>query len=186
VEVAIENTKPPSIVVTRGAAALDDVALSFLAARTVDLLDHGWALVGKFAPRDVGILLELACRFAGGSPRSLGLPAERAGAFLAVLESQVPAAAVAAARELGAAASQELDDSDPRALAAAIRRTANRVALLYAGDPGAALRTLSSVDRRLEGGGLDPRQVLSLPDLRDLALFALSDPFLELRSAVLG
>ena len=85
-----------------------------------------------------------------------------------------------------AAASQELDDSDPRALAAALRRTANRVALLYAGDPGAALRTLSAVDRRLEGGGLDPRQVLALPDPRDLALFALSDPFLELRGAVLG
>jgi hypothetical protein len=185
-EVAIENTRPPSIVITRGAAALDDPSLSFLAARTVDLLNHGWALVGKFAPRDVGILLELACRFARGAPQSIGLPAERAGAFLAVLESQVPAAAVAAARELGAAASQELDDGDPRALAAAIRRTANRVALLYAGDPGAALRTLAAVDRRLDGSGLDPREVLALPDLRDLALFALSDPFLELRGAVLG
>jgi hypothetical protein len=185
VEVAIENTKPPAIVVTRGAAALDDAALSFLAGRTIDLLDHGWALVGKFAPRDVGILLELACRFAGGAPRSLGLPAERAGAFLAVLETQVPAATVGAARELGVAASQELDDTDPRAVAAAIRRTANRVALLYAGDPGAALRTLSAMDRRLDGG-LDAQQVLALPDLRDLALFALSDPFVELRSALLG
>ncbi len=152
VEVAIENTKPAAIVVTRGAAALDDAALSFLAARTLDLLDHGWALVGKFSPRDVGILLELACRFAGGVPRSLGLPAERAGAFLAVLETQVPAAIVLAARELGAAAAQELEEADPRALAAAIRRTANRVALLYAGDPGAALRTLAAFDRRLESG----------------------------------
>ncbi len=186
VEVAVENTQPPSLVLGAGVAVLDDFALSFLAARTLDLLDHGWALVGKFAPRDLGILLELACRFAGGAPASKGLPAERAGAFLAVLESQVPAAARASAHDLGAAATQELAETDPRAFAAALRRTANRVALLYAGDPGAALRTLALLDRRLEAGALDPVQALALPDLRDLALFALSDPFLELRAAVLG
>ncbi len=186
VEASLENTQPPSLVMGAGVAVLDDFALSFLAARTLDLLDHGWALVGKFAPRDVGILLELACRFAGGAPPSMGLPAERAGAFLAVLESQVPPAARASARDLGAAASQELAETDPRAFAAALRRTANRVALLYSGDPGAALRTLALLDRRLEAGAMDPVQALALPDLRDVALFALSDPFLELRAAVLG
>ncbi len=186
IEVAVENTQPPSVVLGAGVAVLDDAALSFLAARTLDLLDHGWALVGKFSPRDVGILLELACRFAGGSPPSLGLPPARAGAFLAVLESQVPAAARAAARDLAAAATEELAETDPRAFSASLRRTANRVALLYAGDPGAALRTLALLDRRLEAGALDPVQVLALPDLRDVALFALSDPFLELRASVLG
>jgi hypothetical protein len=133
----------------------------------------------------VGILLELACRFAGGEPPSLGLPYERAGAFLAVLESQVPHDVRAAAKELGGPASQELAERDPRALAAALRRTANRVALLHAGDPGAALRALALLDPRL-GGSIDPAQALTLPDLRDLALFALSDPFLELRAALLG
>jgi len=186
VEVAFENTQPPSIVLSAGAADLDEAALAFLAARTLDLVDHGWALVGKFAPRDVGILLELACRFSGGEPPSMGLPPERAGAFLAVLESQVPARAYASARELGPAAAQELGETEPRALAAALRRTSNRVALLYAGDPGAALRTLALLDRRLGAGTVDAGQALSLPDLRDLALFALSDPFLELRAAVLG
>lgn len=186
VEVAIENTSPPSVVVTRAVAELPDAALAFLAARTLDLLDHGWALVGKFAPRDVGILLELACRFAGGAPPSLGLPAERAGAFLAVLEFEVPKAAREAARELGEAASHELAETDPRAFAAAVRRTANRVGLLHAGDPGAALHALALLDRRLDAGPLQPAQALALPDLRDLALFALSDPFLELRTAVIG
>jgi len=33
---------------------------------------------------------------------------------------------------------------------------------------------------------VDPREALALPDLRDLALFALSEPFPELRAAVLG
>ena len=186
VEIAFENTQPPALVLGGGVAALDAPALAFLAARTLDLVDHGWALVGKFAPKDVGILLELACRFSGGAPPSMGLPAERAGAFLAVLESQVSVGARSAARELGVAAAQELGDTDPRALAAALRRTANRVGLLYAGDPGAALRALALLDRRLGAGPVDPREALALPDLRDLALFALSDPFHELRAAVLG
>ena len=186
VEVAVENTQPPAIVLGGGAASLDPAALSFLAARTLDLVDHGWALAGKFAPRDVGILLELACRFAGAAPPAQGLPAERAGAFLAVLEAQVPAATRDAARALGAAAAHELEELDSRALVAALRRTANRVGLLHCGDPGAALRVLSVVDRRLEAGSVDPAQALALPDLRDLALFALSEPFLELRAAALG
>jgi hypothetical protein len=186
VEILVENTQPPSLVLGAGVAVLDDPALAFLAARSLDLVDHGWALVGRFAPRDVGILLELACRFAGGAPPSLGLPPERSGAFFAALESHVPAEQQLAARELGAAAAHELGQTDPRALGAALRRTANRVALLYAGDAGAALRALSLLDRRLEAGAVDPAQALALPDLRDLALFALSDPFLELRAAVLG
>ncbi len=150
-EIVLENTKPPSVVLAAGVADLDADVLSFLAARTLDLLVHGWALVGRFAPKDVGILLELACRFSKGAPPSMGLPPERAGAFFAVLESQVPAPVRAAATELGAAASQELGETDARALAAALRRTANRVALLYAGDPGTALRALSLLDRRARG-----------------------------------
>jgi hypothetical protein len=184
VEVALENTQPPALVAGPEVAGLGDAARAFLAARAVDLLANGWALAGKFAPRDVGILLELACRFAGGSPPSLGLPAERAGAFLKALEASVPEATRRAARALAADASAELGATDPRAFAAAVRRTANRVALLYGGDPGAALGLLARLDRRLEAGPAAPADVLALPDLRDLALFALSEPFLELRLAV--
>jgi len=183
-EMVLENTRPPAVIATAGVAELPTLALSFLSARALDLLDHGWALVGKFAPKDIGILLELACRFAGASPPSLGLPAERAGAFLKVLEAQVPAAARAAASELAAPSAEELAETDPRAFAAALRRTANRVALLYAGEPGAALHALALLDRRLEAGSLDPVQALALPDLRDLALFSLSDPFVDLRAAL--
>ncbi|HET8541851.1 MAG TPA: hypothetical protein VFL83_18380, partial [Anaeromyxobacter sp.] len=185
-ELALENTQPPAVVATAAVANLPPAALAFLAARSLDLLDHGWALVGKFAPRDAGILLELACRFAGGTPPALGLPAERAGAFLKVLAAKVPAAAAAAAAELAAPASVELAETDPRAFAAGLRRTANRVGLLYAGDPGAALHALALLDRRLEAGPVDPVQALALPDLRDLALFSLSDPFLDLRAGALG
>jgi tetratricopeptide (TPR) repeat protein len=186
IDVSLENTQPPAVVASARVAELTEAALSFLSARTLDLLDHGWALAGKFSPKDVGILLELACRFAGGAPPSLGLPGERAGAFLAVLESQVPPAIRAAAGQLGKPAAQELAATDPRAFAAALRRTANRVGLLYAGDPGPALHALALLDRRLEAGPVDPAQALALPDLRDLALFALSEPFLDLRAAVLG
>ncbi|HTN54454.1 MAG TPA: hypothetical protein VML50_18745, partial [Anaeromyxobacter sp.] len=185
-EIFVENTQPPAIVASAGIAELSPGELGFLAARTLDLLQHGWSLAGKFAPRDVGILLELACRFAGGAPPPLGLPGERAGAFLAVLEVSVPRSAWDRARALAPAASAEVGAADPRALAAALRRTANRVALLHAGDPADALRALALLDRRLESGPVDPARALALPDLRDVALFALSDPFLDLRLALLG
>jgi hypothetical protein len=174
------------VIASAGVADLPAAALAFVAARTLDLLQHGWALAGKFSPRDVAILLELACRYAGGAPPSFGLPAERAGAFLAALEVTVPESVRQKAKALAPAAAAELPSVEPRALAAALRRTANRVGLLYAGDPGEALRALAQLDRRLEAGAPDPVQALSLPDLRDLALLSLSDPFLELRLAVLG
>ena len=185
-DIAIENTQPPSLVAAAGVEALAPGVLAFAATRAVDLLGHGWALTGKFAPRDVAILLELACRFAGGVPPSQGLPAERAGAFLAALEISVPPPVRAEARRLAREASEELAATDPRALAAALRRTANRVALLRCGDPGAALDALVCGDRRLADTRPAPAQALALADLRDVALFALSDPFLELRLAALG
>jgi tetratricopeptide (TPR) repeat protein len=185
-EVAVENTQPPAAILSAGVATLPERALPFVAARTLDLVQHGWALAGKFAPRDLAILLELACRFAGGAPASSGLPPQRAAAFLGPLEQRVPSSIRNAARRLGAAATAELGAGDPRELAAALRRTASRVALVYAGDPGEALRALARLERPGEAGDLDPAQALGLPDLRDLALFALSDPFLELRLSVLG
>jgi hypothetical protein len=168
VDILIENTQPPALVIPAGLEALPEPATWFLAARALDLLGRGWALTGKFAPRDVGILLELACRFAGGLPPPLGLPPQRADAFLAALARAVPPSVAAQARPLGPAAAEELARTDVRVLAAALRRTGARVALLAGGDPGAAL------------------YALTLLDLRDLALLALSDPFLDLRVAVLG
>jgi hypothetical protein len=38
----------------------------------------------------------------------------------------------------------------------------------------------------VQGGDADAAQAFELPDLRDLAVFALSEPFVELRLAVLG
>jgi hypothetical protein len=186
VEVAVENCLPPAVIVSPAAAEVPAAALAFLAARTLDLLEHGWTLVGKFAPGDVAILLELACRFAGAEPPARGLPAVRTGAFLEALEAHVPPEARSEARALGAAAARELAELDPRAFSAALRRTANRVGLLYCGDPGQALRALALLDRRLETGPVDAARALALPDLRDLALFALSEPFLELRTAAVG
>jgi tetratricopeptide (TPR) repeat protein len=186
VEIAVENCQPPAVIVSPAVTELPAAALAFLAARTLDLLDHGWTLAGKFAPGDVAILLELACRFGGGDPAPRGLPAERAGAFLHALEAQVPPGVRAQALELGPAAAAELAGVDPRAFKAALRRTANRVGLLYCGDPGQALRALSLLDRRLEAGPVDPRRALALPDLRDLALLALSEPFLDLRTTGVG
>ncbi|HET6411784.1 MAG TPA: hypothetical protein VFG53_06960 [Anaeromyxobacter sp.] len=186
VEVAIENTQPPAMVFSAGAGELPEPWLPFLAARTLDLVQHGWALGGKFAPRDVGILLELACRFAGGTAPSMGLPAERAGAYLAALSRTVPAGVLDRARLLASDAGRELADFDARGFGAALRRTASRVALLYAGDPENALQVLLALEPAGSSGPLDPARAILLPDLTDLARFALSDRFLEMRLSVLG
>jgi tetratricopeptide (TPR) repeat protein len=185
IEIAVENTQPPSLIASAGVEALPDPARAFLAARSIDLLTHGWALLGKFAPRDIGILLELACQFAGGSPPQLGLPAQRAGAFLKALGDGVPAATRRSAEALGQAASAELSSLDPRDFAIALRRTANRVALVHSGDPGAALSVLDQLERRPQAPGATARP-LEHADMRDLAFFALSEAFLELRLAVRG
>jgi hypothetical protein len=185
-DVALENTQPTSVVVGADVAALTPGGLAFLAARTLDLVGHGWALAGKFAPRDVAILLELACRFAGATPRSQGLPAERAGAFLAVLETAVPPTVAEEAARVADAAARELDGTDPRAFTTALRRTANRVALVYAGDPADALDALRRATRRDGADGSGPAKALSDPDLRDLALFALSDTLVDVWPSVRG
>ncbi|HET6439637.1 MAG TPA: tetratricopeptide repeat protein [Anaeromyxobacter sp.] len=186
VEVAIENTQPPAIVFSAGVADLPEGMLPFLAARTLDLVQNGWALAGKFAPRDVGILLELACRFAGGNAPSLGLPAERAGSYLGALARAVPAGTLEKARLAAADSAGELTGLDPRTFAEAVRYSANRTALLYAGDPGEALRVLAAFDPSFSGGTPDPAQVIALPEASDLAQFALSDAFLEQRLSVLN
>ncbi|MBL0275586.1 MAG: hypothetical protein IPQ24_05700 [Anaeromyxobacter sp.] len=183
-EVAIENTRPPALLLPAGAESLAAPERLFLAARALDLLDRGWALAGKFAPRDVGILLELACRFAGGAPPPLGLPAQRAGDFLAAMGRSVPPTVASRARLLGPAAADELANTDLVALSTALRRSAARVALLVTGDPGAALGVL--LHREPSPEPAEPAAALDLPDLRDLAVLALSDPFLDLRVSVVG
>jgi tetratricopeptide (TPR) repeat protein len=186
IEVAVENTQPPAMIFSGGVIDLNEGAVRFLAARTLDQVQHGWALGGRFAPRDVGILLELACRFAGGTAPSLGLPAERAGSFLAALARSVPAGVVERARTLASDAARELSGLEPRAFADGMRRTANRVALLYGGDPAEAFRALAALERAGDPSALEPVQVLAIPDVADLAQFALSERYLALRLAVLG
>ena len=185
VEAAIENTQPPAMVFSAGVGELPESMLPFLAARTLELVQHGWALGGKFAPRDVGILLELACRFAGGTAPSLGLPAERAGSYLAALSRTVPAGMLERARLLAPDAARELASFDPKGFGEALRHSASRLALLYAGDPGDALRVLSALEAG-PSGPPEPAQAIALPELDDLARFALSDAFIELRLSVLG
>jgi hypothetical protein len=114
----------------------------------------------------------------------MGLPAQRADAFLGVLERGVPPSIRDRAAQLASGAAEELAALDAKMFVVALRRTANRVALLHAGDPGGALLALARLEKLEEP--LDPAQALSIPSLRDLALFALSDPFLDLRVSVIG
>jgi hypothetical protein len=183
-DLAIENTQPPSVIAGSDVSGLGEGALAFLAARTFDLLGRGWALAGKFAPKDVAILLELACRFVEAPLATMALPAQRADAFLAALGKAVPPTVRERAVQLAGQASAETGSFEPKRFAAALRRTAGRVALLYTGDPGAALRALSAAERRPGQAEVDPVEALSQPDARDLALFALSDLFVELRVQV--
>jgi hypothetical protein len=185
-ELVLENTQPPSIVAGAETASLAEASLAFAAARTFDLLQRGWALAGKFAPKDVAILLELACRFVGAPVEKMGLPADRLEAFLAALGRSVPPSVKERAVRLAPAAGEEFAALDARRFTAALRRSANRVALLYSGDPGGALRALAAGERRPGQTEVDPVEALALPDLRDLALFALSDLFVELRVSVVS
>jgi hypothetical protein len=182
-EVQQENTRPPSLVLGGGLARRAPAERRFLVARGLALVDLGWALLGKFSPRDRALLGELACRFAGGSP-SAALPLERARAFLEALERSVPAAVRAAAAPLASAATAELAAAGPSHLGAALRQTASRWALLHGGDPGAALGALVASERRLRT--VPHAEVLAHPELRDLAAFALSDAFLEVRAAAVA
>jgi tetratricopeptide (TPR) repeat protein len=181
--ITLENTRPPALIVTAGFAALPMGARRFLATRALDQLERGGALVGKFAPRDVGILLELACRFAGGKPPSLGLPAARAGAFLSAMARAVPPVLAARVASLGPPAAEELAGADLGALADSLQRTSARVALLATGDPAGAFAALVATEAiQLPSGA----EAIRLPLLLELATLALSEPFLDLRVAVVG
>jgi hypothetical protein len=182
----LENTRPPSLVLSAEVVSLPPGALAFLAARSVALSGACWPLVGKFAPRDVLILCELASRFAGGAPPPLGLPPDRAGAFLDALERSVPPSMRDFLDGLGPSSAGELASLDPAAFASALERTANRVALLHVGDLHGALTVLARLHRPGVAPAADPEAALGRADLDDLARFALSDPYLDLRGMLLG
>ena len=182
---AVENTQPPSLVVGVDTPSLPQGELAFVLARSLALANAGFTLLGKFAPRDVLILCELASRFAGGEPPSLGLPSQRAGAFLAALERSVPAAARSWAGPLGPASAEELRRGfDPNAFRQSLERSAERVALLHSGDPRGALTALSRMERAEDAPPAATPQ--DRPELAELARFALSDLYLELRGMLLG
>jgi len=101
-----------------------------------------------------------------------------------VLERSVPGGVADRAQALAGDAAAELAHLDPRTLVSAVRRTANRVGLLYAGDPGEALRSLAVLDRPPEAPALEPAQAIAQPELRELAAFALSDAFVDARLAL--
>jgi hypothetical protein len=161
-------------------------AIAFLAARSVALAGACWPLAGKFAPRDLLTLCELAARFAGGDPPPRGLPPERAGAFLSALDRSVPPSMRDFLAGLGPASAAELSSLDPVAFASALELTANRVALLHAGDLHGALTFLAGLQRHGVALAADPAAALERADLADLARFALSDPYLVLRGLLLG
>jgi len=180
-EVAVENTQPPSLVLGAGLARSNEAERRFLLARGLALVDLGWALAGKFAPRDVAILCELACRFGGGAPATAGLPPEQARPFLEALERVVPPIVRERAVALVPEATRDLAALAPRELTAALRQSASRLALLHTGDLPSALAGLVAGERRLQG--LAREQVLAHPDVRDLAAFALSSAYAALRAA---
>jgi len=186
IHAALENTRPPSLVLSADVGSLPPGAIAFLAARSVALAGACWTLAGKFAPRDLLILCELASRFAGGEPPPRGLPLDRAGAFLEALERSVPPSMRDFLAGLGPASAAELGSLDPVAFASAIEQTANRAALLHAGDLHGALTVLGGLHRPGVAQAAGPAATLERADLADLARFALSDPYLVLRGLLLG
>jgi hypothetical protein len=183
---AVENTRPPSVVLGSEAASLQPGALAFLAARSLALASSGWALLGRFAPHDVLVLCELASRFAGGHPPPRGLPEGPGGAFLAALERSVPASTRDLVEVLGPGAAEELATLDPVRFTAAVEGTAARLALLHTGDLLGAISVLSRLRRPGVVAPSDPAAALARPDLAELARYALSDAYLEQRGMLLG
>lgn len=186
IQATLENTRPPSVVLGTDVATLPPGAVAFLAARVVALSGNCWALVGRFAPRDVLVLCELSIRFAGAEPPPRGLPPGPAAAFLAALERNVPPSARDRLSGLGPAAAEELSTLDAVAFAAAVEGTASRLALLHAGDLHGALSVLDRLPRPGMVAPADPSAALERPDLAALARFALSDAYLDLRGMLLG
>jgi len=183
---SLENTRPPSLVLAADVDSLPPGAIAFLTARSVALAGACWPLAGKFAPRDLLTLCELAARFAGGDPPPRGLPPERAGAFLSALDRSVPPSMRDFLAGLGPACAAELGSLDPVAFASALEQTGNRTALLHAGDLHGALTVLAGQQRPGVALAADPATALERADLVDLARFALSDPYLVLRGLLLG
>ncbi|HTT71196.1 MAG TPA: hypothetical protein VMG32_08220, partial [Anaeromyxobacteraceae bacterium] len=181
--VAVENTQPISLVLGGGfGGASPAQERRFLLARGLVLADVGFGLLGKFAPPDVGLLCDLACRFGGASPPAgAGLPPERARPFLEALERLVPSTTREQARALAPEGAQALAALRPRELVSALRQSASRVALLHAGCVHAALTGLLQGEPRLRG--LPRDQALAHPDVRDLTAFAISEEGLALRAA---
>jgi len=179
--VAVENTQPASLILAGGfLGSFPAQERRFLIARGLVLADLGWALLGKFAPPDVGLLCDLACRFGGAGVGGAGLPPERARPFLEALERLVPATLREQARRLAAEAAGGLASLSPRELVGAVRQTSSRIALLHVGCVHAALEGLLKGEPRLRG--LTREQALSHPDVRDLAAFAISREGIELRA----
>ncbi len=171
-EVALENSQPVAVVMASGLAALPLAERRFLLARAAALAGLGASLPLKFAPRDLAILAELACRFAGATPPTNLLPEERMALYLEALQRAAPPDERSRAAELGPRAALELASLEPRALALGLRLTATRLAFLHGGDLTAALTALRVSERRLRR--LTPAEVLADLELQDLLGFAFS------------
>jgi Flp pilus assembly protein TadD len=179
-DISIENTTPPSVVLASGVVTAASASeRRYLLARALALVEAGWALAGKFAPRDVGMMCELACRFAGFTPQSPMLPDVRARPFVQAL-TRVPERVRQEAIPLAAEAVMELPAIAAPQLVEALWQGAARTALLHGGDPYAALTATVDSDPRL--ATLPLSESVAHPDLRDLALFALSEPYLLARA----
>jgi hypothetical protein len=85
---------------------------------------------------------------------------------------------------LGHAASDELASARLESLAASLRRSSARVALLATGDPAGAFAALLAAEPPARP--TTNAEALRLPSLHELATLALSEPFLDLRVAVVG
>ena len=186
VELALENTQPPSLVAGAEVAFLAEGSRPSLAPRAFDLLARGWALAGKFAPKDVAILWSWRAASSARRSRRRGSRRSAPTAFLAALGKTVPPTVRERALRLAAAAGRGVRHASSRAASpppCAAPPTAWRCSTRAI--PGAALRALAALEPApARSRTSTPSRRSPVPDLRDLALFALSDPFVELRVSV--
>ena len=174
-ELQVENTRPVSVIV--GAEVLDappglrDQVL----LRAAELAGAGYALPGKFTGQDFELLVRLALAFFDASV-AVPLSDDRRAQYLEAMGRLCPDARKAQLEPLAAEAVAALPRFDPAGYASALRRTADRLALVVTGDVPGTLTTLLRLDRRaatpVAGRG---EAVRTHPAAFDLCRFLLRD-----------
>lgn len=182
------SSTPPRIVYGQGLLTGEqDVARYFLLVRALKILQAGAATLARTAPVDLwplmaGFLSLLAPSWTpqGADPKKTAMAAQRLrSAMTGELDGDAPVLALEVIGAIGNRASQ---------LATATHQFGNRAGLLAVGNPSAAIEGIalaSGQGRSLPASGPDRMKwIVRNPEARDVAVFSVSDQYVQARAAL--